>query len=169
MLEVFALNVALGMGGALASKGGPLLGKQIATSEVGLSVQSGITSIQSGLNTVKTTVIKKFGSKVSSAADDFSVVGQKIPDTSGPSYVSEFVQASAIKGTANTLIKMQDTTSGVYSDGKMYVVRGGLRVTDDGDSREEPIRLELLGENRKLMLQECESKKHVYCIFEHMG
>lgn len=67
--------------------------------------------------------------------------------------------ASTGAGVAYGAVESSGQIAGVYSNGKMFIVRGGKTIMQDGVSLEEPLRIELHQENQKLLFERCEKNR----------
>ena len=73
--------------------------------------------------------------------------------------------STGLKATGKTIY--DDSLSLVYSNGKMFVVRGGPGIMQDGNRIEEPLRLEPNQGGRKLLFESCEDDSD--CIHGECG
>jgi hypothetical protein len=172
MMETFLMSAASSGMGFCVKSGAAVL----SASRLGVATQktasviatSTSSSVKSSYSSMKNFVIQKFSSKVSSAGFDAVAAGQKQSTTS--SALTKFLSNERLKFTTkNTLVSTIKKTgfktlqivynaknAGEYANGKLYVMRGGPKITDDGNSREEPLRLELYEQNKRLSLESCE-------------
>ena len=144
----------LGAGSILnkvAKAGSTLLG---TTKKVSANAASNIIrpTISNSAALMDSSNVLRFSSKTASAFHVFAIVGQKGP------FFNQFLKTTTeetVKKAREVIIKDSASKKGVYANGKLFVVRGGPKGGEYGNTILQPLGLELYEENKKLAMQKC--------------